>query len=258
MKREIRNIFLSTVGRFSRPKSGVYILNGHYLSRFDNKDKSIFSSFLSSCRNFSEFINIEDAVDLIDSKSADKVDGTFLAFTFDDGFDDCFYSLAPALSSFNVNACFFINPHYVSGNDDYISRFNEQLVKTSNKKPMSWKQIVKLKESGFVIGNHTLDHLRLSELDSDNIAVQILNSKRIIEEKLDVDCQYFAWPYGQRKDICTESLDVALSSHKYVFSGCDYTVYQSGENRKYFNRRHFEASWPVSHLKYFLSKERLY
>lgn len=30
-----------------------------------------------------------------------------VAFTFDDGFDDCYHEIAPVLDEFNVNAAFY-------------------------------------------------------------------------------------------------------------------------------------------------------
>ncbi|URQ90141.1 polysaccharide deacetylase family protein [Pseudoalteromonas sp. SCSIO 43101] len=259
MKAFSRNLYLSLFGKVSQPKKGVYILNGHYLTRKHNAKAELFITFLNECRQFAEFINIEDAVQLIESGEAADVDGTFIAFTFDDGFDDCYHSLAPSLDKFGVNACFFVNPNYIDGDAEYIQRFNNQLVKTNNKKPLSWKEVKSLHDSGFIIGNHTLDHLRLSELDKNNIEKQIILAKEILESKLTSPCEFFAWPYGQYSDICDLSLEVATSTHKYAFSGCNFRSYTSCINgRKYFNRRHFEASWPPSHLKYFLSKSREY
>ncbi|CAK2050691.1 Polysaccharide deacetylase family protein [Vibrio crassostreae] len=258
MRNKVKNIFLSSVGRFSKPKSGVFILNGHFLSRKCNNDMRVSDSFLKNLRNSSDFLNIEDAVKLIESGEANEVDGNYLSFTFDDGFDDCYYSLAPSLNKYDVNACFFINPNYVTGDENYISRFNDQLTKTTGKKPLNWTQIVELHKNGFVIGNHTLDHLRLSELSRDLVYEQVVSSKNIIESHIGNECNYFAWPYGQARDICDLSLDIVRETHKYVFSGCDYRKYYFDNINGVFNRRHFETSWKPEHLNYFLSRERSY
>ena len=49
---------------------------------------------------------------------------------------------------------------------------------------MSWLQIKELYNNGYVIGNHTFDHLRLSEIPFDVQYKQIVDSKSIIEETL--------------------------------------------------------------------------
>ncbi|HDM8240052.1 polysaccharide deacetylase family protein [Vibrio campbellii] len=258
MKNKLKNIFLSTAGRLSSPKSGVFILNGHFLSRYSNTDSKVSDDFLKFLKNSSDFLNIEDAVRLIESGEANDVDGNYISFTFDDGFDDCYYSLAPSLDKYGVNACFFVNPNYVTGDEEYVTRFNDHLTKTKGKKPLSWEQIIELHKSGFVIGNHTLDHLRLSELSGDLIEEQVVSAKNTIESYTGIECSYFAWPYGQAKDICDLSLDIIRKNHKYVFSGCNYKRYYFNNIRGVFNRRHFEMSWKPEHLKYFISHQRNY
>lgn len=258
LRKLLRSVTIKLLGLFRKIKPGVYILNGHYLSRLDSSNPEIFKRFLLKLQRSGVcFINIEDAVEIIDSGGADKQTKTFVAFTFDDGFDDCYYSLAPVLRDFNVNACFFVNPNYVVGNEDYITNFNENQVLTNGKRPMSWLQIKELHNEGFIIGNHTLDHYNLSELPIDDLVLQVSKSKEIIETELAISCDYFAWPYGQFKDITDEAIEYISSEHRYIFSGCDYKNYKSFGNRV-FNRRHFESSWHYLDLKYFLTHRRNY
>ncbi len=117
------------------------------------------------------------------------------------------------------------------------------------------KTVKYLSNNGFVIGNHTLDHKRLSELDDKEFFRQVGESKFILEEKLNKYCDYFAWPYGQQKDITDFQVDEVSKIHKYIFSGCDYTKYKS-RGRLVINRRHFEPFWPSRHLNFFLSREK--
>jgi peptidoglycan/xylan/chitin deacetylase (PgdA/CDA1 family) len=50
------------------------------------------------------FIRIEDAVKMIAGK--EHPDKPLVAFTFDDGFMDCYNIFAPVLEEFGVNAMF--------------------------------------------------------------------------------------------------------------------------------------------------------
>jgi peptidoglycan/xylan/chitin deacetylase (PgdA/CDA1 family) len=120
---------------------------------------------------------------------------------------------------------------------------------------MNWTQIRDLHNDGFVIGNHTFDHVRLSAVPLNEAEHQVLSAKAVIESRLQAPCEYFAWPFGQFADVNEEVVAMLLKHHKYVFSGCDYTHYTSF-GRRVLNRRHFEADWPVSHVKYFLSSPR--
>lgn len=255
MRDILRTLYIFVASIFTKPKAGVYILNGHFLSRDSNNAPQVFDNLLKKMSKFCRFINIEEANALILSGEAENVDETLIAFTFDDGFDDCYFSLAPILEKYNVNACFFINPGFVDGDDSYISNFTNNIVLTPKKKPMSWQQIQSLHERGFVIGNHTYDHVRLSDETLEKAEAQIVNAKEEIERRLSSKCEFFAWPFGQFQDVNNDIVEISLKHHAYVYSGCDYLKYKSFEGTV-FNRRHFEANWQINEMKYFLSKSR--
>ena len=255
MRAFLRSAFLDVLGSIRSPKNGIHILNGHYLSRSVHDDPKVFERLLGGLRAFSEFIRIEDAVHLVASGECEKFNGVGVAFTFDDGFLDCYTALAPALNKYDTNACFFVNPGFVDGDSLYRDNFTDNVVLTSMKLPMTWAQIKELHGSGFIIGNHTMDHRRLNSGDSECLFQQIVGGRDVIAKKINGVVDYFAWPYGQAEDINEAALEIACDSHRYVFSGCGYRDYCSS-NGKVLNRRHFEADWKLSHMRYFLSFKR--
>jgi peptidoglycan/xylan/chitin deacetylase (PgdA/CDA1 family) len=256
MRDILKRTFISCVSRFRRLKPGVFILNGHFLSRTESNDKDTFRDLLIQMQESGiELLNIQEAVQKIETGEALKCLSTCVAFTFDDGFEDCYLTLAPVLEEFGVNACLFINPNFIEGSGEYVNDFVTTKVMTPHKKPMSWSQVIDLHNRGFIIGNHTLDHLRLSELPLSAAEEQINSSKEIIEMYIGEKCNYFAWPYGQFSDFNSSLLDKVIQCHQYVFSGCNYREYYSFRGAV-FNRRHFEACWRFSMLKYFLTFKR--
>ena len=122
---------------------------------------------------------------------------------------------------------------------------------------MSWNQVIDLHKRGHLIGSHNLDHTNFAELSLEEIEFQLKRNKEILEEKLDYKCEYFAWTYGQLHHFSTEALEVTEKYHKYIFSGTNYKNYFS-HNGRVLNRRHQEANWPKSHIKYFLSFHKKY
>lgn len=251
-----RTYFIDLMSLFSRPKNGVYILNGHFISPCQSYDNSDFYSQLKKLRNAYDFLNIEDAVELVKESSPGSIDGRYISFTFDDGFKDCIESIAPTLNNFGVNACFFLNSAFIDSSEDYIDDFTSRKVKTPGKQPMSWSDVKQLDREGFVIGNHSKDHLRLSSLNSDDFYHQVIESHNTIEGFLGKGCEYFAWPYGQISDIRVDQVEALEKLYKYIFSGAEYKNYFSFDGRVY-NRRHFEPDWPARHVKYFLSHGRV-
>jgi peptidoglycan/xylan/chitin deacetylase (PgdA/CDA1 family) len=250
----LRGIILDILGDFSKPLPGVHILNGH---RLENKEESldVFRKQLKELSSFVEFINIEEAVKIISEKK--NPDKPLVAFTFDDGFMDCYTHFAPVLEEFGVNAIFFVNPNFVEGDDNYILDFTSNVVMTKEKKPMRWNQLIDLQSRGHIIGAHTMDHYMIKTNNPKILEFQIVECKKKIEEHLNVPCDYFAFPYGRLEHACRTSIDVACENYKYVFSQSDYKHYYSFDG-KVINRRHFEPFWPVNHVKYFLNCKKEY
>jgi peptidoglycan/xylan/chitin deacetylase (PgdA/CDA1 family) len=250
----MRTTTLDLLGLFAKPAKGIHILNGHMISR-TNPDITIFQSQLERLQKLSTFIKIEEAVGLICEHKV--VNDTLLAFTFDDGFEECATMIAPSLEHYGTNGLFFINPNFVEGDAIYIKNFTENIVLTPGKMPMRWNEIIELQNAGHLIGSHTLDHYLINSTDLAELEHQIIDSKKIIENKLGKSCDYFAFPFGKLDHANSCSIDLAINHYKYVFSQADFKNYFS-YNNKVINRRHFEPYWPVSHVKYFISHPRSY
>ena len=201
------------------------------------------------------FIKVEDAVQMI--MNHEQPQKPLVAFTFDDGFTECYNFFAPALEEYGVNALLFVNPNYVEGDKQYIELFNNNIVMTPNKQPMRWEQLKELSNRGHIIGAHTMDHYMINTDDQETLKNQICDCKRVIENNIGKTCDYFAFPYGKLTHANQLSIDIACQQYKYVFSQSDYKHYFSFENRV-INRRHFEPFWPHKHVSYFLSCHKSY
>ncbi len=152
---------------------------------------------------------------------------------------------------------FFINPGFVTGDEGYIKNFTEHVVLTPGKRPMNWEQIADLQRRGHIIGAHTMDHYMINDSDLTKLDYQIGFCKSVIEQKLKVPCDYFAFPYGRLEHANPAAIEIATRYYKYVFSQSDYKHYFSFGG-KVINRRHFEPFWPVNHVRYFLSSRKTY
>lgn len=253
-----RYVILSTVGQFRKPSPGIHILNGHMITRNAGsgtlKDRERFRNLLTQLKKTCEFVNFEVAVDMIINQV--KVSKPVVAFSFDDGFADCYTHIAPVLEEFGVNAMFFINPNFASagqiGDEQYIRNFTDNTTLSPGKRPMTWDQIRDLQKRGFLFGAHTFDHSKISECDEQKLKHQIAECRQAIEHELNTPCDMFAWPYGRLTDANSKAVELACSCYRYVFSQSDYKHYFSFDG-KVINRRHFEAWWPISHVNYFLS-----
>lgn len=102
----LRSCYLSVVGTFKRPSPYVHILNGHMVDwKHDNdSDGEQFGKLLAEMHKYCDFVNFEDAVRMI--LNGEKVTRPKIAFSFDDGWRDCYTQIAPQLDKYGVNAMF--------------------------------------------------------------------------------------------------------------------------------------------------------
>lgn len=255
MRTLLRNAYLNIIGSFKNPQPGIHIINAHFVTPgiSEESDWLIFEGFLKYLNKHCELITIQEATQLISKRQFSQKE-CMVAFTFDDGFEECYTTIAPLLEKYNCRGAFFINANYISSGLSYQNQFNER-TKTYTKKPMLWEQVIDLHKRGHVIGSHTLDHVNMAELLENELELQLDTNKKILEEKLNYKCDYFAWTYGQLQHFPEVALNQTLKYHKYIFSGTNYKNYFSF-NGKAINRRHIEAFWPKSHIKYFLSTKK--
>ncbi len=259
LRTAVRSMILSTIGSFKKPAPYVVILNGHMVDwHHDNEaDGERFAKLLAELHKYCDFVNFEEAVRMIENH--EQVSRSTVAFTFDDGWRDCYTQIAPQLEKYGVNAMFFINPNFAEAADNndeaYIENFTVNTTKSPGKHPMAWAQIKELVSRGFLMGAHTMDHYNINDDNIEELEYQIGDCKKVIEEKLGVPCNYFAFPFGRLEHANPMSVDIALKYYKYVFSQSDHRHFFS-YGGKVINRRHFEPFWPVSHVKYFLSHKR--
>lgn len=246
------------MGTLKRPKPGVHIINSHYVTphKVDIvKDTEIFNDYLQYLRQFATFITLEEATKrILDNNIPD--DEVLIAFTFDDGFEECCTIIAPLLEKYDCRGAFFINANYIESSKNYQKKFNKR-ISIYTKKPMTWHQVSQLHERGHLIGSHNLDHTNFAELSPMDIEYQLQENKRMLEQKLDYICDYFAWTYGQLKHFPANALRITQNYHAFIFSATDYERYFSYDG-KAINRRHQEAFWPKAHNRYFLANYKNY
>lgn len=254
IRSQIRKCILDSLSKISNPKYGVHILNGHYIGEKDI-DSDVFYDLLNKLKCSVDFIDFDEAAKFIrHNQIPPKV--KLVAFSFDDGFAECYTKIKPVLDHYKIKAGFFINPNFIDGDAAYIRKFQQEVVFVDQHKgPMTWDEVKILANEGHIIGAHSMDHVRLNVSDLNLLKYQMGECKIVIERNLKIDCDYFAYPYGRLKDISQEAIDLANKLFYFNFTQDNYRKYFSFEG-KFINRRHFECNWPVGHVRYFLAKKK--
>lgn len=103
-----------------------------------------------------------------------------LVITFDDGYQDNYLNAYPILRERNMKATFFIVSQLVGGGE-YLT----------------WEQLGEMAGNSLVtIGDHTLSHKAIAMETETQLTDEILSAKNILESRLGVKVNTFAYPYG--------------------------------------------------------------
>jgi len=99
--------------------------------------------------------------------------------TIDDGHDDGYTYALPILQKYGFVATYYV----VAGR---VGRLDN----------LTWDEIATLQADGMEIGNHTLNHLKLTTLSATQVAAQITSAQQLLTEHLGSAPTTFAYPFG--------------------------------------------------------------
>lgn len=133
-------------------------------------------------------IPLKEAVAYLQGKR-DSLPTKSIVITADDGWQSVYTYMYPIVKKYNVPVTLFIYPQTIS----------------QGKHAMTWDELKDLQQTGlFDIQSHTYWHPNFKQerkhLSSENYAKfvkrQLVDSKKVLEEKLGIHIDFLAWPFG--------------------------------------------------------------
>lgn len=135
-----------------------------------------------------EVISLKQAVDLICTKG--HIDRKFVVLTFDDGCEKFYDITFPILKKFNFPSTIYPVVGCLGQQASWGLKNNPDL------KILSKDMIIELSRLGVEIGAHTVDHVKLTQIETTKLIGQVRGSKDKIEQFLGKNIDSFAYPHG--------------------------------------------------------------
>ena len=149
-----------------------------------------FNNQISYLQKHFNIVSLDEMVNIYMSNT--YLDKDTVTITLDDGFKDNYTDAYPILKKYNVPATIFI----ATGS---IGQGNK----------MSEDDIRNMQKDNITFGAHTISHRILSELDRDDAKLEIEGSKSALEEILQKEIDFFAYPCGKKgRDVTDESMQI--------------------------------------------------
>lgn len=153
------------------------------------------------CRFFADHFHVVSLRHLVEKLERGAPLDRELAITFDDGYRDNYECAAPILRAVGLPATFFV----VSG---FIGTASVAWWDAScpvQHPWMTWEQVQGLHREGFDVGAHTSTHIDLGTVSGAEAWNEIVNSRRVLEERLCAPVDLFAYPYGGERQISEDN-----------------------------------------------------
>jgi peptidoglycan/xylan/chitin deacetylase (PgdA/CDA1 family) len=147
--------------------------------------------------------------------------------TFDDGFVSTLLA-QPILEEAGFPATVFVPTHfidtgkllsYADGNAPGDRSYAKE------RRPLTWEQLRRLRDAGWEVGSHTVNHPRLPELNDADLARELEVSRKTIEDRLG-GCETIAYPYG-----LADARVAAAAERAGYLAGCTLTAGHSIDER---------------------------
>jgi peptidoglycan/xylan/chitin deacetylase (PgdA/CDA1 family) len=116
-----------------------------------------------------------------------------IILTFDDGYEDAYTTVLPALRARRMRAVFFIVTSFVGADESHRAVRDEDGIR---RRYLIWPEIRALAAAGMEIGSHSVSHHRFADLTGDELRAELARSKQQLEDALGKRIEVFSYPYN--------------------------------------------------------------
>jgi peptidoglycan/xylan/chitin deacetylase (PgdA/CDA1 family) len=155
----------------------------------------------------------------LDTLGAGSRAGAPRAFlTFDDGFADTVETVLPMMSAHGFTGIVFPLAHHLDSGAPlaWPEVAGEVARRPRLMRSTDWEGIGKLIEAGWEVGSHGITHAPMPKLSDEELSQELLDSRRLLEERLGRRCDLLAYPFGDWDERVARA--AASAGYAYAFS----------------------------------------
>ena len=184
-----------------------------------------------------------------------------LIISFDDGVRTNFEYARPILEKYNFTGWFFVPTGFIecSVNDQHQYAIDNRILiehqfNKFERLAMSWDEVKELSENEHVIGSHTSSHCRMfNEIDRVKLAYEIVNSKKVLEERLCKVITSFCWVGGEEYTYTSGAAEeIKRANYKFSFM-TNSNIILAKNSALHLDRTNIESSWSKEIIYFQLS-----
>lgn len=183
---------------------------------------------------------------------ANRPMGKPVIITFDDGYRDVYDHAFPILLRHQLTATFFIVSKSIGGMNIWD---RGKVVETPL---LGLDELKEMRRHGMDFGSHGATHRRLTELDPHEARQEILESKAVLEDRLEMEVLSFSFPFGSSNPALKELVSQAGYLAACGIEQREHSLFNlSRVDVAKCHDSSFQWRWKVSGLHFRLRRNRM-
>jgi len=225
-----------------RRQHPVLFLNSHLISDREHRMSLPTEAFyhqIQFLKRHYRIVRLSDALRLL--KSGNVSEPT-LVLTFDDGYEDNFMNLRAVSEETGAPVVLFVSTDPVTQHREFPHDLERGL---TGFRALTWDQIRYWSADGTEFQSHTCSHFDCGSVDKEALEKEIVESKRVLEGRLESFVTSFAFPFGKPKNMSTLAMTIAGKAYDHFLSSFGgENLPSETDNHKHLLRKHLQGnSW---------------